>query len=117
MRAVQDALGVSNTVVRRIRREEGIPLHGPGPKPETVEQTFARRVQATADGHLIWPGESLAIGTIDGAHMSIRRWVFRKKYHRQPVGKVTADCGVAFCVHPDHIEDRTMREQYSAIFG
>lgn len=117
MRAVQDALGVSNTVVRRIRQQEGIPLHAPGPKAETIEETFARRVQATADGHLVWPGGSLAINTLDGANMSVRRWVFRKRYGRQPVGKVTADCGVPFCVHPDHIEDRTMRDQYAAIFG
>lgn len=117
MRAVQEALSISNTVVRRIRQEENIPVHGPGPKAETVEQTFARRIQATADGHLVWPGSDLGISTIDGAHISVRRWVFQKKYRRPPVGKVTADCGVRGCVHPDHIEDRTMREQYTAIFG
>lgn len=117
MRAVQDALGVSNTVVRRIRQEEGIPLHGPGPKAETVEQTFARRVQATAEGHLVWTGRDLNFGTIEGANMSVRRWVFQKKYRRPPTGKVTALCGVHLCVHPDHVEDRSMREQYAAIFG
>ena len=117
MRSVQEALGVSNTVVRRIRQELNIPVHGPGPKAETVEQTFARRTRATADGHLIWVGHDLGISTIEGANMSVRRWVFQKKYGRPPVGKVTADCGTPRCVHPDHIEDQSMRKQYAAIFG
>lgn len=108
---------MSNTVVRRIRQELGIPVHGPGPKAETPEQTFARRVQATADGHLVWPGQDLNFGTVEGANMSVRRWVFWKRYRRPPVGNVTADCGVHLCVHPDHIEDRVLREQYAAIFG
>lgn len=111
------ALHVSSVRVRTIREGLGLPRRKPGPMAETIEVTFARRTEATEDGHLIWQGRDLAIGTTDGANYSAARYSFRRRYGRNPIGKVTPGCGVHRCVHPDHVEDQPMRQQYSSIFG
>lgn len=49
--------------------------------------------------------------------MSALQFAFRQKYDRPPIGRVQAGCGTPRCVHPDHVEDQPMREQYNTIFG
>ncbi|MFE5591489.1 hypothetical protein [Streptomyces sp. NPDC056549] len=114
-------LPVAALRVRTIRDSLGIPLHPPGVKAEGVDETFRRRTVLTDDGHLLWPSTDYRIRTVDGASMSAARYAFQQKYGRQPVGKVTPGCGTPKCVHPNHVEDRPMREaldsQLATIFG
>ena len=115
------ALGADAGEVRRIRDRLGIPVHGPGPTPRTIEQSFRHRATPTEDGHLLWPSSDLRINSVDGTSFSAARWAFRQRYGRNPVGKVLPGCGTPRCVHPDHVEDQPMREaldtQLAAIFG
>ncbi|MFJ3537009.1 hypothetical protein ACIPQA_16250 [Streptomyces sp. NPDC090109] len=110
-------LHVSYARVRAVRDQLGIPRNKPGSKPESVEETFRRRTIPTDDGHLLWPTTDYHIKTVEGAAISAGRYAFGQKYGRRPVGKVQAGCGVPRCVHPDHVEDQPMRQQYAAIFG
>ncbi|WP_282698047.1 hypothetical protein [Streptomyces sp. CC208A] len=107
--------------VRSLRDELGLPPHQPGTKPESINDTFRRRAVPTDDGHLLWPTSDYHIRTVEGAAMSARQHAFRQKHGRAPVGNVTAGCGTPRCVHPDHVEDRPMREalttQLNLIFG
>ncbi|MFE5514497.1 hypothetical protein ACFQ9J_28580 [Streptomyces sp. NPDC056529] len=116
-REVSETLHVGYQQVRAARVALGLPPHKPGRPAEAIEVTFARRTHATADGHLIWDGHDLGIRSVDGAHSSAARYSFRRRYGRNPVGKVLPGCGVRHCVHEDHVEDRLMRQQYAAIFG
>ncbi|MZE53783.1 hypothetical protein GTY86_35735 [Streptomyces sp. SID5770] len=116
-REISQALHVGYRQVRTAREALGLPPRKPGPTAEAIEVTFARRTRATDDGHLIWDGHDLGIRSTDGAHSSAARYSFRRRYGRNPVGKVLPGCGVRHCVHPDHVEDQPMRQQYAAIFG
>jgi hypothetical protein len=112
---------MQSTDLRRIRDELGIPPHPPGTKAESIDDTFRRRTTLADDGHLLWPTTDYHIRTVEGASMSAGRYAFQQKYGRRPVGKVIAGCGTPRCVHPDHVEDRPMREalasQLATIFG
>ncbi|MFF9910652.1 hypothetical protein [Streptomyces sp. NPDC013457] len=118
---VMRALPVSGRRVRVIREGLGLERHKPGQPAEPLEETFKWRATPTADGHLVWPTADLHIRTVDGASISAARYAFRQKYGRAPVGKVLPGCGTTRCVHPDHVEDRPMREalatQLASIFG
>ncbi|MGW0033634.1 hypothetical protein ACWDXD_27955 [Streptomyces sp. NPDC003314] len=116
-RQVSKSLHVGYQQVRAARVALGLPPRKPGPTAEAIEVTFARRTRATDDGHLIWDGHDLGIRSADGTHFSAARYSFRRRYGRQPVGRVSSGCGVRHCVHPDHVEDQPMRQQYAAIFG
>ncbi|MDV5145885.1 hypothetical protein R1T08_17135 [Streptomyces sp. SBC-4] len=112
---------VSQDRVRAVRNDLGIPPHPPGAKPEPIEQTFRRRAIPTEDGHLVWPTTDYHIKTVEGGSISATRYAFQQRHGRPPVGKVLPGCGIARCVHPDHVEDRPMREaltsQLNLIFG
>jgi hypothetical protein len=45
------------------------------------------------------------------------RIAFQIRWGREPVGYVKPGCEYDGCVHPEHVEDQPMREQYAAIFG
>jgi hypothetical protein len=45
------------------------------------------------------------------------RIAFQIRHGREPVGYVKPGCEFDGCVHPDHVEDQPMRDQYAAIFG
>ncbi|MEU9861292.1 hypothetical protein AB0D99_10470 [Streptomyces sp. NPDC047971] len=114
-------LKIGAKTVRTVRQRLGVPVHKPGPAPMTIEESFRRRATPTSDGHLLWPSDDLRIATVDGASHSAARYSFRQKYGRNPVGNVLPGCGTPRCVHPDHVEDRPMREaldsQLTSIFG
>ncbi|MFE2556018.1 hypothetical protein ACFXGT_08270 [Streptomyces sp. NPDC059352] len=114
---VSQTLKVGYPAVRAAREALGLPPRKPGPTAEAIEVTFTRRTRATEDGHLIWVGHDLGVRSIDGAHSSAARYAFCRRYGRPPVGKVLPGCGTTRCVHPDHVEDQTMRHQFAAIFG
>ncbi|MFE0651385.1 hypothetical protein ACFVZH_22630 [Streptomyces sp. NPDC059534] len=118
--AIEKALHVDHRTVSAARVALGLPPRKPGTKPETVEETFARRTREE-DGHLIWLGHDYAISTIEGASYSAARWSFQQHHGRPPVGKVFPGCGVKRCVHPCHVEDQPMRQalkaQLARIFG
>ncbi|MEU8760695.1 hypothetical protein [Streptomyces sp. NPDC048659] len=118
---ISRVLRVDAARVRRIRDELRLPPCKPGPKLRSIDEIFESRVTRTADGHLLWPTTNYRIQNGDGPDVSVTRYAFRQKHGRAPVGKVLPGCGTPRCVHPDHLEDRPMREaldsQLTAIFG
>jgi hypothetical protein len=112
-------LRVSHARVKRVRADLGLPKHKPGPAPAgPPEDRFWRLAQASEDGHLLWPTDDKQVRTGHrGKHSSALRIAFRIRYQREPVGLVKTDCGQRRCVHPDHVSDQPMRQQYTAIFG
>jgi len=118
-RAIARQVHVRTTRVAEIRTQLGLPAHTPGPTGSTThEDLFWRRAVPTDDGHLLWPYSTTAarIGS-EGPRQSAYRIAFRIRYQREPVGFVLPGCGVNRCVHPRHVEDQPMRQQYAAIFG
>lgn len=110
-------LGVSQARVKRIRADLGLPVHKSGPTPAgSIEDLFWRRAQPTDDGHLLWPGTTGELRTTAGKEKAARV-AFRIRYRREPIRQVLPDCGQPGCVHPDHVADQPMRQQYAAIFG
>lgn len=102
--------------VRELRSKLGVPPRKPGPRPADPVDLYWQRTQPTDDGH------RLLVGTcrqLRGGDNKIRaaRVAFRIGNGRDPVGHVTPGCGTAGCVHPQHVEDWPMRQQYTAIFG
>ncbi|MEU1071863.1 MULTISPECIES: hypothetical protein [unclassified Streptomyces] len=120
-KAIERQLHVSRRRARDLRTQLGLPRHKPGMTPAaSPEDLFWRRAEPTDDGHLTWPagrpGESVSIRH-GGRKHSVHRIAFNVAHQRPPVGKVTTGCGHAGCIHPRHVEDRLMRQQYTAIFG
>jgi hypothetical protein len=120
-RTIARRLAVSIGSVERARTRLGLPHGRPGPKAtHSPEDLFWRRAQPTGDGHLLWPAYSPRNGAVikhGGLRHSVHRIAFRIGYGRTPDGRVTTGCDRPGCVHPRHVEDQTMRRQYTAIFG
>lgn len=119
-RAIARQLNRPERHITAIRRELQLPHRRPGPKPSTAEDRFWRRAQPTDDGHLLWPGlavHSADLKHADGHRESVHRIAFRIGNQREPDGIVRTGCAVSGCVHPAHVEDAPMRQQYTAIFG
>jgi hypothetical protein len=121
-RGIERQLNVSKRQVRKLRNELGIPPHKPGNplRGQTLEDAFWRRVVPTDDGHLLWPfykpGRACLLKHRDHNH-SAHKIAFRLAHHREPVGITRTGCGRDGCVHPGHVDDQAMRDQYAAIFG
>ncbi|MGW3825732.1 hypothetical protein ACWEAF_26350 [Streptomyces sp. NPDC005071] len=115
-KAIARQLHVHCKKVRTVRSNLDLPAHKPGPTPSNPEEIFWRRTQPTNDGHLLWagPGRQIRGGR---NKVSVYQLAFHLRHHRVAVGNVTSGCGTAGCVHPDHVEDQPMRQQYAAIFG
>ncbi|WP_328632063.1 hypothetical protein [Streptomyces sp. NBC_00356] len=120
-KAIERQLHVSRRRARDLRAELGLPQHKPGPTPSSSpEEVLWRRAQFTADGHLLWPAYSAEHGAWirhGGQRHSVHRVAFGIAHDREPVGHVETGCEQPGCVHPQHVEDQTMRETYRAIFG
>lgn len=120
-KAIARQIHVSRLRIRAIRIELGLPAHKPGPTPAaSAEDLFWRRAIHTGDGHLLWPGVTSERGAglrHGGRKHSVYRLAFTLAHHRTPTGWVRSGCGTPGCVHPRHVEDQTMRDQYTAIFG
>jgi hypothetical protein len=117
-RAIALQLHVHRRRVRDLRAELGLPKRKPGRPPSSPEGAFWRRAVPTSDGHLLWPHASSTLRTgHEGARESVARIAFRIRYRREPVGQVRAGCDQPGCIHPRHVEDQPMRQQYTAIFG
>ncbi|WP_330173041.1 hypothetical protein OG875_05180 [Streptomyces sp. NBC_01498] len=115
-KAIARRIHVHTRTITAVRRELDLPPARPGPKPSAPEAIFWRRTRPTDDGHLLWtaPGRQLRGGD---NKVSVYRVAFRIGNQRDPVGNVMTGCGRNRCVHPAHVEDQPMREQYKAIFG
>lgn len=87
----------------------------------TLEQTWQAFTRRTEDGHLAWTGyhreRTCPVLKYRGVDYTARRIAFRIAHQQEPVGRVLAGCGWAPCVDPQHVEDQTMRNKYTAIFG
>ena len=117
-KAIARHVHIRASSVREVRDHLGLPPHRPGPTPSSAEDHLWRRAIPTDDGHLDWPATDPRIRT---GHQGERRRAgqiaFRIGNGRDPVGKVTAGCDHPGCIHPQHVEDEPMRQQYAAIFG
>ncbi|WP_326811674.1 hypothetical protein [Streptomyces scopuliridis] len=120
-RAISRQLQIRTSRVRAVRSALGLAPHQPGPTPaDSPEDLFWRRAVPTEDGHLLWPGADPRVGA-RLRHGSVRysafKIAFQIRWGREPIRRVTTGCTQPGCVHPAHVEDRPMREQYAAIFG
>lgn len=117
-RSIAIRLRVHRSRARDLRAELGLPKRKPGRTPASPEDAFWQRAVPTGDGHLLWPHATSTIRTgHEGPRISVARVAFRLGNKREPVGKVTTGCDQPGCIHPQHVEDRLMRQQYAAIFG
>jgi hypothetical protein len=120
-RTIARQLGVTEPSVAEARGELGLASGRPGPKAtDSIEDRFWRRAQPTDDGHLLWPVYTARNGSVikhGGGKRSVHRVAFQIGNGREPQGHVTSGCGRTGCVHPRHVEDQLMRNQYNAIFG
>ena len=107
-----------------VRAELGLPAYTV-PQPPTFAERWAAQTEPADGGHVRWTG-SVRDGnspamTEGGITVSARRAAFEHLHGRRAVGQVRPGCGTGWCVRPDHLEDRPMRErlanQYEAIFG
>jgi hypothetical protein len=107
--------------VAAIRAELGLPKSTRRYEASSAEDLFWRRTQPAADGHLAWTGYRNtkgvpAVRTVDGMRTAYRI-AFQIRHGREPVGYVKPGCEYDGCVHPEHVDDQVMRDQYAAIFG
>lgn len=114
-------VGCDHRDIAGVRAELGLPDARTIKGPASPEDLFWRRTQPADGGHLAWTGHRNSTGvptvrTTDGLR-SAYRIAFQIRYQRPPVGPVKPGCDMPRCVHPAHVEDQPMREQYAAIFG
>lgn len=119
--AIAREVHVDRSKVAAIRAELGLPRSRRRYVAASPEALFWQRTRPAADGHLAWTGYRNskgvpAVRTVDGMHTAYRI-AFRIRWGREPVGYVKSGCEFDGCVHPGHVEDQPMREQYAAIFG
>jgi hypothetical protein len=108
--------------VAAIRAELDVPPHTPTPVL-TLEQRWAALAKPAGGGHMRWEG-GLRCGTANLVYRqrnySARRIAFRIEHGREPVGRVRAGCGLAWCVAGGCATDGPMRRAdaaFRAIFG
>lgn len=109
--------------VAAIRAEEGLPPTLTEPVP--FEERWAAHAATTGDGHMRWTGprqyNGCPVVTVDGRTCTVRRVAFERHHGRPAVGTVRPGCGADWCVRPEHLEDRPMRQRthelFTAIFG
>ncbi|WP_060887629.1 hypothetical protein [Streptomyces caniscabiei] len=120
-RTIARRLNVSIGSVERAREALALPAGRPGPKATgSPEDLFWRRAEPTDDGHLLWPTYTPRNGSVikhNNIRWSVHRIAFRIGHGRAPQGRVSTGCDRPGCVHPRHVEDEQMRNQYAAIFG
>lgn len=119
-KAIARHVHVRHTRVAEIRAELGLPNIVRTVQATYNEDAYWRRTQPVGD-HLNWTGHYNSTGTpclraTDGMHTAYRI-AFRIQWGREPVGMVKPGCDMERCVHPRHVEDQPMRDQYAAIFG
>lgn len=111
-------LHVHTRRVTRVRTNLDLPTNKPGPTRSDPETRFWQHAVPTPDGHLDWPNHDLRIRLgHQGPRQRAGRIAFRIANRRDPIGRVNPNCGHPRCVHPDHVDDQQMRDQYTAIFG
>ncbi|MGW0577320.1 hypothetical protein ACWD25_15385 [Streptomyces sp. NPDC002920] len=108
--------------VARIRQEAGLPNWRPG-SSLTLQQRWEVHARPARGGHMRWAG-SLRGGTPNLVwrqdNYSARRVAFVIGHGREPIGKVLPDCGLAWCIAPEHTTDGPMRRAdhlYKRMFG
>ncbi|MGW9397271.1 hypothetical protein [Streptomyces sp. NPDC055642] len=120
-KAIARQVHVRHQRVAEVRAELGLPNIVRPARATYSEDAFWRRTQPVPGGHLNWTGHYNSTGvpclrTTHGMHTAYRI-AFRIRWQRDPDGPVKPGCDMDRCVHPDHVEDRPMRQQYTAIFG
>jgi hypothetical protein len=120
-KAIARQVHVRHGRIAEIRAELRLPnVHGKR-AASSAEDLFWRRTKPLDGGHLAWTGHvnntgTPAVRTTDGLR-SAYRIAFQIRWGREPVGAVKPGCGIARCVHPRHVDDQQMRDQYAAIFA
>lgn len=122
-REASRVLGIDRNTAARYRATLGLP---PAPKrpapnrsPLTVEEKCLTYMRPVEGGHMEWTGRrTKSNGTPVFTHhertYTARSIAFRAAKGRAPEGYVTAECGYAECVAPDHMEDEPGRTRVRA---
>ncbi|WP_372344650.1 hypothetical protein [Streptomyces sp. KL116D] len=114
-------LHIRRARVAEVRRQIGIPNVIGKRTARPPEDLYQQRTRPLDGGHLAWTGTFNSVGVpvvhTAGGFLTAYRIAFRIGHGRDPVGQVQAGCDQPRCVHPDHVEDQAMRDQYRAIFG
>lgn len=116
--AIARQLHIRTVRVSDIRKAAGLAAVKPGPQGATAVERFQKIAQPTDDGHLLWPQAGPIRPLGEGRRRSDPADVaFRIGNGRDPIGRVETGCDQPGCIHPQHVEDQPMRDQYRAIFG
>jgi hypothetical protein len=114
-------VGVNHRTIAAIRADLRLPDARTIKGSASPEDLFWRRTRPDGDGHLLWTGHHNSTGAAvvhaAGRMYTAGRIAFRIRWGREPIGRVKAGCAVPRCVHPRHVEDQAMRDQYAAIFA
>lgn len=114
-------IGIDRRTVAARRAALGLPDARTIKGSSGLEDLFWRRVEPVEGGHLAWTGHRNNTGVpvvhTTGRMYTAGRIAFRIRWGREPVGRVKSGCEYDGCVHPEHVDDQPMREQYAAIFG
>ncbi|WP_392967250.1 hypothetical protein [Streptomyces sp. LN245] len=122
--AIARELAVDRGAVRRLRREAGVP--NPPIQPLSLDEAWAQHTKPVDGGHLEWTGSrAAASGTPVMRYRDVTytagALAFRQRTGRDPVGQAKAECGMAQCVAPAHVEDEPgrlhVREQLRNVLG
>ncbi|WP_301126834.1 hypothetical protein [Streptomyces cacaoi] len=120
-RAIARRLRVDATTVAQVRASLGLPKVRSGVRPASLEDLFWQRTDVTPEGHLVWTGYRASGGAPalrhGGTTLTAYRIAWGMSHERAPVGQLRPGCGVKHCVHPDHLEDQTIRTAYRALVG
>jgi hypothetical protein len=105
-------LVVDRGTVRRIRAKAGVPI--PPRQPLSLQEKWQERAQPLGDGHMEWTGERVGASRTPvmryrGESHTAAGIAFRRRTGRDPIGHVQAECGMAHCIAPDHVEDEPGR--------
>jgi len=120
---IAQLLRTSPRRVGQIRKELGLPpaaVPPRRPRDPSVEDAFRRHARPVDGEHMEWAGprrDGLPVVCHSGRTYMARRIAFRIAAGRDAEGPVTVGCDMADCVAPDHMEDKRLRTQYTAIFG
>lgn len=99
--------------IARIREHHNLPTaHHLRAPLRTIDEALALYTEPCSDGHIRWSGPIRGRSQIfeaGGIRYSARRVVFRRHYHREPLGNICLTCKVPGCLAPEHLADLIAR--------
>lgn len=122
-KAVARRFQTSPRRVARLRAEQHLTV--PPRAPLSFAERWVANTEQVEGGHLRWTGRfrtgNAPAVTDGGRSRSVRAAAFERHHGRAPDGPVLPGCGEGWCVRPEHLEDRIIRDRtnqiFTAIFG